>query len=167
MLKEQLLRATQAALGARYLMSLVVPGGTRLDLTDPCAPQLAVCAREIAREALTLRAIYDEHEGVRDRFNGAGTVVPQLAQQLGLTGLAGRASGQAFDLRVDMPCPPYARLEPTKCGGSAGDVAKHVHHEEGVGLLQDQPYLDCTIGRVVALCFYRELAAHAVKRDDQ
>ena len=31
-LKEQLLRATQAALGARYLMDAIVPGGTSCDL---------------------------------------------------------------------------------------------------------------------------------------
>src|SRR5271170_3770613 len=33
-LKEQLLRATEQALGQRYLMDLIVPGGTRLDLSS-------------------------------------------------------------------------------------------------------------------------------------
>ena len=75
---------------------------------------------------LTLRAIYDEHEGVRDRFTGAGTVAPELAARLGLTGLAGRASGQAFDLRIDLPCEPYAQLAPVKIGRSEGDVAARV-----------------------------------------
>ena len=78
-------------------------------------------------EAPTLRAIYDEHEGVRDRFNGAGTVHPELAARLGLTGLAGRASGQAFDLRIDLPCEPYAELAPVKTDRrSEGDVAARV-----------------------------------------
>jgi Ni,Fe-hydrogenase III large subunit len=125
-LKEQLLRATQEALGARYLMSAIVPGGTRLDLTANSADGLATSVRKLATEALTLRAIYDEHEGVRDRFNGAGAVAPELARRLGLTGLAGRASGQAFDLRIDLPCEPYAQLAPAKCGSNAGDVAARV-----------------------------------------
>jgi Ni,Fe-hydrogenase III large subunit len=125
-LKEHLLRATEAALGARYLMSAVTPGGTRFDLTAENARNLARVAQEIAAEVHTLRTIYDEHEGVRDRFTGAGAVAPALAAQLGLTGFAGRASGQAFDLRVDLPCAPYAQLAPMKCGQSAGDVAARV-----------------------------------------
>jgi len=125
-LKEHLLRATQAALGARYLMGAIMPGGTRMDLSAAGAQQLATCVQELAIEALTLRSIYDEHEGVRDRFTGAGTVAPELALRLGLTGLAGRASGQAFDLRVDLPCEPYAHLAPVKCGRTEGDVAARV-----------------------------------------
>jgi Ni,Fe-hydrogenase III large subunit len=125
-LKEHLLRATQAALGARYLMGIVAPGGTRLDLDATGAQQLATCVRELAREVPTLRAIYDEHEGVRDRFTGAGAVSPELAVRLGLTGLAGRASGQAFDLRTDLPCAPYADLQPAKVVRREGDVAARV-----------------------------------------
>ena len=125
-LKERLLRASEAALGARYLLDAIVPGGTRLDLTGSAARELSHCVREIAKEAVTLREIYDEHEGLRDRFNGAGRVSTQLAQRLGLTGLAGRASGQAFDLRTDLPCDPYAQIAPSKMGHGEGDVAARV-----------------------------------------
>jgi Ni,Fe-hydrogenase III large subunit/Ni,Fe-hydrogenase III component G len=125
-LKEQLLRASHEALGERYLMDAIVPGGTRLDLTTLDAERVSRCLRSIAREVLELRTIYDEHEGVRDRFNGAGTVDAELAARLGLTGLAGRASAQAFDLRIDLPCAPYAELAPAKIGRSGGDVAARV-----------------------------------------
>ena len=125
-LKEQLLRANQIAFGQRYLMDAVVPGGTLRDLTRTGVPLLRRCLREIAHEVLTLRTIYDEHEGVRDRFTGAGTVTPELAARLGLTGLAGRASGQAFDLRSDLPCEPYPQLSVTKIIRSDGDVAARV-----------------------------------------
>lgn len=125
-LKEQLLRASQETLGERYLMDAVVPGGTRIDLTRAGLLLLRSCLQEIAREARSLRAIYDEHEGVRDRFNGAGTVTAELAARLGLTGLAGRASAQAFDLRSDLPCEPYAQLSVTKIVRSEGDVAARV-----------------------------------------
>lgn len=125
-LKEHLLRTSGVALGARYLMDAIVPGGTRLDLTASDARELSRCLREIATETLTLREIYDEHEGLRDRFNGAGRVSAELAMRLGLTGLAGRASGQAFDLRVDLPCDPYARLTLAKKVRQEGDVAARV-----------------------------------------
>jgi Ni,Fe-hydrogenase III large subunit/Ni,Fe-hydrogenase III component G len=127
-LKEQLLRATNEAFGARYLMGIVVPGGSRMDITDSGVRALRTCVRDVAQEARQLRTIYDEHEGVRDRFNAAGAVAPALAARLGLIGLAGRASGQAFDLRVDLPCTPYTELAlaPTKVGRSEGDVAARV-----------------------------------------
>jgi Ni,Fe-hydrogenase III large subunit/Ni,Fe-hydrogenase III component G len=125
-LKELWLRALDAALGARYLNDFVVPGGVARDPRDDLLARLADCARAVGGEAAALRSIYDEHAGVRDRFVGAGTVSPDLAAQLGLIGLTGRASGQALDLRVDLPCAPYAELETHKCGSDEGDVAARV-----------------------------------------
>jgi Ni,Fe-hydrogenase III large subunit len=125
-LKELLLRACDSALGARYLLDAVVPGGTRRDLDAAGAAGLGACVRALGAEAAALRAVYDEHEGLRDRFAGAGTVAPALAARLGLTGLAGRASGQAFDLRCDLPCEPYGELAPAKCVRQEGDVAARV-----------------------------------------
>lgn len=125
-LKEQLLRAVEQALGQRYLLDLLVPGGTRIDLSAANARLLTESTRSITAEVATLRTIYDEHAGVRDRFAGAGTVTPELAARLGLTGLAGRASGQDFDLRIDLPCDPYADLVPKKITRAEGDVAARV-----------------------------------------
>ncbi|HVP32511.1 MAG TPA: hypothetical protein VMT09_02585 [Steroidobacteraceae bacterium] len=125
-LKERLLRSCAVALGERYLMSAIVPGGVAFDLTGAAAQELRSSAAEIAHETLVLRAIYDEHEGVRDRFTGAGAIAPPLAARLGLTGLAGRASGQAFDLRIDGPCAPYGELPVARIGSEAGDVAARV-----------------------------------------
>ncbi len=125
-LKEGLLRASHEALGERYLMDAIAPGGTRRDLARNGAPSLGRYLREIADEVLRLRVIYDEHEGVRDRFKGAGTVAPELAARLGLTGLAGRASAQAFDLRSDLPCEPYTQLSVQKIIRTDGDVAARV-----------------------------------------
>jgi Ni,Fe-hydrogenase III large subunit/Ni,Fe-hydrogenase III component G len=125
-LKEQLLRSTELALGQRYLMDFAVPGGTRSDLSQSGVLHLAETLKSIGTEAHTLRTIYDEHAGLRDRLAGAGLVAPTLAAQLGLSGLAGRASGQAFDLRCDLPCNPYGDLGPKKCVRSEGDVAARV-----------------------------------------
>jgi len=125
-LKEQLLRMTHATLGARYLMDSVIPGGVSCDISAHDAQRLGECVGSIAREVQKLRVIYDEHDGLRDRFTGAGTVAPELAAQLGLTGLAGRASGQAFDLRSDMPCAPYEELRVVMCVRRDGDVAARV-----------------------------------------
>jgi Ni,Fe-hydrogenase III large subunit len=125
-LKEVPTRAMNAAIGRRYLLDAIVPGGTSFDLDPARATALAATVRDLAASVQELRKIYDEHAGVRDRFVGAGEVTPELARQLGLTGLAGRASAQDVDLRVDCPWAPYDVLRPVKCVQQSGDVAARV-----------------------------------------
>ncbi|HTY94989.1 MAG TPA: hypothetical protein VMC02_13940 [Steroidobacteraceae bacterium] len=125
-LKERLLRANEQAFGQRYLLDWIVPGGTRADLDDAQAHSLAGTVSALRLEVATLRDIYEQHTGLRDRFVGAGTVNPALAGRLGLLGLAGRASGQACDLRVDLPWAPYDELTVTRCTQQDGDVLARV-----------------------------------------
>jgi Ni,Fe-hydrogenase III large subunit/Ni,Fe-hydrogenase III component G len=125
-LKEEWLRAVEAAFGRRYLFDVVVPGGVATDVSDSAAQALAQRATRLAEEVRELREIYDAHAGVRDRFAGAGEVHPELARRLGLIGLAGRASGQPFDARVDLPAPPYDSLTLAKSVLVQGDVAARV-----------------------------------------
>lgn len=125
-LKENLLRCSQAALGERYLFDVIVPGGLGAAPSRTGAAKLAAEVAELAVEVQGLRDIYDEHAGVRDRFVGAGEVKPQLARQLGLWGLAGRASGQVLDVRVDLAAPPYDELQPARVVHAGGDVAARV-----------------------------------------
>jgi Ni,Fe-hydrogenase III large subunit len=73
-----------------------------------------------------LHKIYDDHAGLQDRFMATGYVKPELADRLGLTGLAGRASGQARDTRVQFPPAPYADLDVRMAGHRNGDVAARV-----------------------------------------
>ncbi len=125
-LKEELLRALYEAFGQRYLLDAVVPGGTRADLSPDAAIHLAARVASIRNESAELRLIYEDHAGVRDRFAGTGILTPALAARLGVLGLAGRASGQALDARVDLPWPPYDALVPMKVVRQQGDVAARV-----------------------------------------
>jgi len=82
---------------------------------------------DVLDQAVTrLRNIYDDHAGLQDRFIGAGRVTPELAARLGLCGLAGRASAQAWDLRAQFPITPYDRLEVQMATHRNGDVAARV-----------------------------------------
>jgi Ni,Fe-hydrogenase III large subunit/Ni,Fe-hydrogenase III component G len=125
-LKEDWLRLNAAAFGHRYAMDYVIPGGVA---DEPGRSQLQAIARQcdqIERQIARLRSIYDEHAGLQDRFAGAGRVAPELAARLGLTGLAGRASGQAHDLRSDFRFAPYDALGAVCASSRAGDVAARV-----------------------------------------
>jgi Ni,Fe-hydrogenase III large subunit/Ni,Fe-hydrogenase III component G len=122
-LKEDVLRANHEAFGHRFAMDVIVPGGVARDLAPEHADRMRAQAVELEREVRIVRDIYDEHDGVQDRFRNCGRVRPELARKLGLTGLAGRASGQARDLRCDFPIAPYDSLEVRKCISHEGDVA--------------------------------------------
>jgi Ni,Fe-hydrogenase III large subunit/Ni,Fe-hydrogenase III component G len=126
-LKEDWLRASGAAFGHRLLMDLVVPGGVAAGLDAARAAEMESQSRAIEAEVRELRHVFEEHAGLQDRFLTTGRVTPDLARKLGLTGLAGRASGQAADLRKDFPAAPYGELAVRKAGSSAGDVAARVN----------------------------------------
>jgi Ni,Fe-hydrogenase III large subunit/Ni,Fe-hydrogenase III component G len=125
-LKEDLLRANADALGARYLLDLVVPGGVATDLAAARQGALLEQLEPLEAAILGMRTLYGEHPGLQDRFRDAGRLSSQLAERLGAVGLAARASGIGRDLRIDMPWPPYDRLRPRLVQQTTGDVAARV-----------------------------------------
>jgi Ni,Fe-hydrogenase III large subunit len=125
-LKEDLLRTNASLFGARYLFDYVAPGGVSAEL--PADAHRVLLDRYLAldQDVARLRAIYDDHPGLRDRFQEAGCLDRPLAEQLGAIGLAGRASGIPCDLRIDHPWPPYDQVRPKLAIQTSGDVAARV-----------------------------------------
>ena len=125
-LREDWLRLAQQAFGHRLMMDCVLPGGVASDIDQATVARLSRQCDLIDSEVQELRKIYDEHAGLQDRFMTTGRVTPELAASLGLTGLAGRASGQATDLRCDHPVAPYDQLAVRMATQGNGDVAARV-----------------------------------------
>ena len=125
-LKEDVLRLNGDLFGHRYLMDQVVPGGVACDLDSRGIERMLQSFDHLERELRILKDIYDEHAGAQDRFLTTGRVTPDLAAHLGLTGLPGRASGQAWDVRAQFPCTPYDQLEVRMATHRNGDVAARV-----------------------------------------
>jgi len=125
-LKEQVLRTNLIAFGHRLAMDFIVPGGVAHDIAPASTAAILDECAMLEREIAILKDIYDEHDGLQDRFRTCGIVMPALAAKLGLTGLAGRASGQARDLRCDFPSTPYDVLAVRMTSSEAGDVAARV-----------------------------------------
>src|SRR6185369_1103306 len=126
-LKEDWLRLNDRIFGHRFMMDRIVPGGVETSLGPTQADAIVRQCQEIEIEVDELRRVFEDHAGLQDRFITTGRVTPQLARMLGLAGLAGRASGQAYDLRVDHLCDPYGAFGVKKVVYSAGDVAARVH----------------------------------------
>lgn len=125
-LREDWLRGSQAAFGHRLMMDCVLPGGVKNDLTREQADAMLQSCKAIAQEVHRLQDIFEAHAGVQDRLMTTGRVEPALAARLGLTGLAGRASSQAWDVRCDHPFTPYDKLEVAMATHHNGDVAARV-----------------------------------------
>jgi len=122
-LREDWLRTSHALFGHRYLMDMIVPGGVARDIDGKAIAAMQAETRVVREGVQLLRGIYDEHAGLQDRFIGCGRVKPDLAHRLGLTGLAGRASAVAWDLRVQFPVPPYDGFDVRMSTHGNGDVA--------------------------------------------
>jgi Ni,Fe-hydrogenase III large subunit/Ni,Fe-hydrogenase III component G len=122
-LREDMLRTNAALFGHRYLMDTIVPGGVALDLGAEGIARIRSDVAEIGKTVALLRDIYIEHAGLQDRFVDCGRIRPDVAGRLGLTGLAGRASGIASDLRAQIATVPYDRLGVRMVVRTGGDVA--------------------------------------------
>jgi Ni,Fe-hydrogenase III large subunit len=125
-LREDWLRAANTVFGHRLMMDCIVPGGVRSDIDLGPRELLLQQCDAVEKEVRTLHAIYEAHAGLQDRFMTTGRVLPELAAQLGLTGLAGRASSQSWDLRCDQPWLPYGDMAVVMATQHNGDVAARV-----------------------------------------
>jgi Ni,Fe-hydrogenase III large subunit/Ni,Fe-hydrogenase III component G len=125
-MKEDLLRANQMSLGARYLMDFVAPGGVASDLSVDAPRLLLDRYNALETDVISMRGAYDNHAGVQDRFRETGILTQEQAWNLDATGIAARASGIPHDLRVDYPWPPYDKLKVKVSSQISGDVAARV-----------------------------------------
>jgi Ni,Fe-hydrogenase III large subunit len=125
-LREDWLRTSHAIFGHRYLMDSIVPGGVARDIDAAAVASMRAEGERVGRAVAVLKEIYDEHAGLQDRFIGCGRVKPDLADRMGLTGIAGRASAAAWDLRVQFPPAPYDNLDVRMVTHRNGDVAARV-----------------------------------------
>jgi Ni,Fe-hydrogenase III large subunit len=109
-LREQVLRAADAAFGHRLMMDRAVVGGLASDLTDEGAQAVRNLVGIIRQRFELLVDLYDNTASLQDRTVGTGALRPDLAARFGAGGFVGRASGRAFDARKAFPYPPYDTL---------------------------------------------------------
>ncbi|MEA5097129.1 MAG: NADH-quinone oxidoreductase subunit C [Burkholderiaceae bacterium] len=129
LLREKWVRLNGRLFNHRFMMDCIIPGGVNVDIDDVGGNLLLAQCQEVEAEVKTLRDIYAAHSGLQDRFHTLGRVFPKLAEELGLCGIAGRASDQARDARVDQALPnsAYTQNKARKTGHKSGDVAARVY----------------------------------------
>ncbi|HTO93302.1 MAG TPA: NADH-quinone oxidoreductase subunit C [Bacteroidota bacterium] len=123
-LKESFLRLNEMLTGSRLLRGVVLPGGVRRD------PLESEAKRNALREAVTagrssldsLMDLVASSSSVMDRLETTGRLSQVDAQRLGITGIAGRASGIDRDFRRDHPHCLYPSLKFRIASRKEGDV---------------------------------------------
>jgi Ni,Fe-hydrogenase III large subunit len=89
--------------GNRFGRGLVRPGGCKLDLEPERAAQLLAKLRVALGEVNQAAEWLWDANSVRARFELTGTVSHRQANEIGLVGVAARASGLLRDVRFDHP----------------------------------------------------------------
>ena len=125
-LKEDVLRLNARLFGHRYLMDRIVPGGVADDLDRAGLDAVRAECDVLEREVRVLKDVYDDHSGLQDRFLTCGRLTASTAGKLGVIGLAGRASSQQWDARVQAKPAPYDVLGVDMKTHKNGDVAARV-----------------------------------------
>lgn len=119
-LREGLVRMQDLVFGTRLLRGTIALGGVTRDLEDPGHELLRTRLGTFATEFEALVALLVDAGTFTDRVDGAGVLTNQAALDLGIVGIAGRASGLDADFRRDHPHDGYDRLRfevPVEAGG--------------------------------------------------
>jgi Ni,Fe-hydrogenase III large subunit/Ni,Fe-hydrogenase III component G len=119
-LREGLVRLQDRLFGTRLMRGAVAPGGVTRDLS----PEANVALREhldrFETEFDDLISVLIDAGSFTDRVDGTGVLTQQAARDLGIVGMAARASGVDTDFRRDHPHDAYGDLRfevPVEEGG--------------------------------------------------
>jgi Ni,Fe-hydrogenase III large subunit/Ni,Fe-hydrogenase III component G len=121
-LRERILRLNEQLTGNRLLRGMACLGGVRFDWKKEQLEAISRFARELRPEFDSLVALIRESSSTRDRLETTGILKPETASDLGVVGIAGRASGFDHDLRRDFPHAAYAQVTFTVPVYQEGDV---------------------------------------------
>lgn len=122
-LKEVLMRLNETLTGNRFLRGMVIPGGVSLNITPDFSREIQKTLDNMADEFVEMMGMLCDNSAYLDRVNGTGILTKRAAFDLGVVGVAGRASGMDIDMRRDHPYSIYKNLKFTVPVRTSGDVA--------------------------------------------
>jgi Ni,Fe-hydrogenase III large subunit/Ni,Fe-hydrogenase III component G len=125
-LKEHVLRLNEQLTGNRLLRGMAALGGVRSDWDASQIEGLRRFVADLRPEFESLIGLIRESSSTRDRLETTGILKPETARDLGVVGIAGRASGFDHDLRRDFPHAAYDRVSLTVPVYREGDVQRRM-----------------------------------------
>jgi Ni,Fe-hydrogenase III large subunit/Ni,Fe-hydrogenase III component G len=110
-LKERVLRLNEQLTGNRLLRGMACIGGVRYDWNAEQVKALETSINELEPQFASLVELAQNSSSTRDRLETTGRLTPQTAHDLGVVGIAGRASGFSHDLRQNFPHAGYGQVQ--------------------------------------------------------
>ncbi|MBI5723088.1 MAG: NADH-quinone oxidoreductase subunit C [Planctomycetes bacterium] len=121
-IRGDVLNLTAMLCGNRFGRGMVRPGGVGFDMDSARVEELLKRLAVIAKDtAISANLLWDT-PSVQARFEGAGTVSRELAEQIGLVGPAARACGLERDIQNHHPSGIYRFAHIPLSGWDSGDV---------------------------------------------
>lgn len=119
-LRTAIINASQRVCGNRFGKGWIRPGAAA-PIGDALRADLLKTLRAFLPDLQQVNALVSSSRSTQARFKGVGTVSTQAAQDIGLTGIAARASGVALDVRRALPDGLYAAHPPELITQATGD----------------------------------------------
>jgi Ni,Fe-hydrogenase III large subunit len=110
LLRERLVALQERLFGSRLLRGTVAVGGVKADLSNAGREELLAHVGRLKPDFESLVTLLIDSGSFTDRVDGTGTLPKDAARDLGVAGLAARASGLDEDLRRDHPHDDYETL---------------------------------------------------------
>ncbi|MCI0652625.1 MAG: hydrogenase [Planctomycetes bacterium] len=102
-LRGDFLNMTAVLCGSRFGRGMIRPGGVGFDIDEPAVTELLMRLDDAERDCTSAIELLWETPSVMARFEETGLVHAEVARELGLVGIAARASGLVRDARQDQP----------------------------------------------------------------
>jgi Ni,Fe-hydrogenase III large subunit/Ni,Fe-hydrogenase III component G len=125
LIKEAVHQVSDRLTGSRFLKGVNTIGGARKDIDREKASFLIAALNSLSKDFNDLKDILLSSVSFMDRVETTGLLRKKIAEDLGVIGLAGRASGLALDLRRNSQ--PYAAAGFKMVARQEGDVAARLN----------------------------------------
>jgi Ni,Fe-hydrogenase III large subunit/Ni,Fe-hydrogenase III component G len=140
LLRERLVALQERLFGSRLLRGTVAVGGVKTDISNAGREELLAHLGRLKSDFESLVTLLIDSGSFTDRVDGTGTLTTEAARDLGVTGVAARASGLDEDLRRDHPHDDYDSLRfevPVEEGGDvrARLMVRAREVEQSIGIL--------------------------------
>lgn len=121
-LRGDFLNLTALITGSRFGRGGIVPGGVGFDVNQALGQEILKKLKPISSDLKNAIGLLWSTPSVMDRFEKTGTLSKSIAEKLGVTGVAARASGLGRDARIDFPSGAYHDSGIRACVENSGDV---------------------------------------------
>jgi Ni,Fe-hydrogenase III large subunit len=121
-LRGDLLNMTALLCGSRFGRGMMRPGGTRFDMNEEICSELLRRLDEAERDITIAVNLLWDTQSVVARFSETGRLSRETAEELGIVGLAARASGLSRDARFTQPSGIFRMSQIPLSTAYTGDV---------------------------------------------